>query len=325
MMRFLAGGLACIAAWTTMAQEPLLPDLAFDASVSPPGQFDTTARPGRLLFRFDSSIPNLGDGPFLLRANGVDAGSGREFVNQVIENSDDTETVRDAGEFVYNTDDFHMECFDWVAYRIREILPDDGVGQILRSGQKESVRITSSIAYQGGPPQGRRIFADLEGNHGIGVGYTDIYSAGLEFQWIDITGLPKGEYWLEQVVDPRDYILEKDETNNADIVKVTLEHPNQPDAPVHRADTGNFGVLDLDELLRVIQLYNAGAHQCAENTEDGYKVGAEDQDCQPHSTDFEDADFSLNLSELLRTIQIFAIGGYSSCESSGDGFCLVSP
>lgn len=306
------------------AGEPvqLLPDLIFSVQEAiDRNEIDTEMIPGRTLFRFESSIPNLGPGPFILESNRQPGTNGRELVDQVIQRDNLTTTRRDAGEFQYNTSNFHMECFDWVAYRVREVLPGDGVGEILRSGQKASVRITSTRTHPG-TTAGTRILANTSGRHGIGVGWTDIYGITLEPQWIDITGLKQGEYWIEQEVDPRNYILESDETNNVVRFKITLDDASQPLFETHRADTGAFGVLDLGEVLRVIQLYNAGGLQCAEDTEDGYAIGTDDPDCQPHTSDYAPEDWSISLSELLRALQIYAVGSYDYCGEGEDGICL---
>ncbi|MFM1919968.1 MAG: hypothetical protein RLZZ303_1602, partial [Candidatus Hydrogenedentota bacterium] len=76
-------------------------------------------------------------------------------------------------------------------------------------------------------------------------------------------------------------------------------------------------------LLRVVQFYNAGAYACAESeSEDGYEAGLGLRDCLPHSSDFQQQDWSISLSELLRLIQLYAIGGYRDCPGSEDGFCI---
>ena len=49
---------------------------------------------------------------------------------------------------------------------------------------------------------------------GISVGWADKYSWKLAFQWIDITGLPGGEYVLRTIVDPYDWFLETDNADN---------------------------------------------------------------------------------------------------------------
>jgi hypothetical protein len=310
-----------------------LPDLIFDPAEMVDNQVDTTTAPGRVLFRFSSSIPNIGLGPYRLQATGEDAGNGLQEVNQIISRSDDSTFTRDAGEFFYNPSSQEMEAVGWVAYRIREVLPGDGVGAILREGAKQSVRITSTRLHDGSlpnvPPSNERIIAS-GGNHGISVGYTDIYSKGLAYQWVDVTGLASGEYWIETEVDPADHIVESDESNNIARMKVNLTLP----PAVHSADWAGSGdgEITLSELLRVIQIYNVDGYCCADFptfTDDGFAVGACDYLlCAPHSADNRDGgpDWRIDLSELLRVIQIFNIGGYSHCPDAEppteDGFCL---
>ncbi|MEL7335938.1 MAG: lysyl oxidase family protein, partial [Planctomycetota bacterium] len=59
---------------------------------------------------------------------------------------------------------------------------------------------------------------------GISAGYSDVYSAALDDQWIDVTDVPDGTYWLEITADPEDNIREIDETNNRSRVQVTLQN-----------------------------------------------------------------------------------------------------
>jgi hypothetical protein len=79
----------------------------------------------------------------------------------------------------------------------------------------------------------------------------------------------------------------------------------------HKGDTDGNGRFDLSELLRVVQLYNAGAYTCsAEPTEDGYQVGDDGIAigvgvCVAHDIDFAGDLGVISLSELLRAIQLF--------------------
>ncbi|MFN8110355.1 MAG: lysyl oxidase family protein [Thermoleophilia bacterium] len=49
---------------------------------------------------------------------------------------------------------------------------------------------------------------------GISPGLGDFYWSQLEHQWVDVTGLPPGQYTLRSQVNPSGYILEQDATNN---------------------------------------------------------------------------------------------------------------
>jgi len=100
----------------------------------------------------------------------------------------------------------------------------------------------------------------------------------------------------------------------------------------HTADLDASGEIDLSEVLRVTQLYNASGLHCAdppESTEDGYEPGADDtqETCGPHDSDYNLQDWFISLSELLRVIQFFNTGNYFECPedtNSEDGYCALA-
>ena len=91
----------------------------------------------------------------------------------------------------------------------------------------------------------------------------------------------------------------------------------------HTADQDGSGSLELNELLRVVQLFNADVFSCAEATEDGYQTGSGDAGCAPHTADYAPLDWKLSLSELLRVVQLYNLGSFSPClvPEAEDGFC----
>ena len=97
-----------------------------------------------------------------------------------------------------------------------------------------------------------------------------------------------------------------------------------PDA-VHTIDQNADGVVALNELLRVIQLYNALRYGCMGGTEDGFEPGGLNEGCKNHDADYLAADFSIELSELLRQVQFFNLENYYYCPdevpSTEDEFC----
>lgn len=96
------------------------------------------------------------------------------------------------------------------------------------------------------------------------------------------------------------------------------------DDGVHSADTQLDGKIDLTELLRSVQLYNAGSIHCDGGSEDGYGLGAGSHTCGRYDADYAAPAWVLSLSELLRIVQLFNSGGYSICIGSEDGFCPLS-
>ncbi len=120
--------------------------------------------------------------------------------------------------------------------------------------------------------------------------------------------------------------------SDASLAHWTLE--DLPEVRTHSADTQPVGVPDqkisLHELLRVIQLFNAGAYQCSdEKTEDNYALGMrEDNSCTPHDSDYAPQNWWIEISELLRIIQLYNAGGYRDCSQENtpheaDGYCLL--
>ncbi len=68
---------------------------------------------------------------------------------------------------------------------------------------------------------------------GISSGFTDIYSENLDGMWINIPpGTCNGDYWIVYEVDPHNYFVESDETNNWTAVPYTLALQDAPGNPV---------------------------------------------------------------------------------------------
>jgi len=80
---------------------------------------------------------------------------------------------------------------------------------------------------------------------GVNVGRADVYSSSLQGQWIDVTGVPTGQYFLEITLDGENAMQELDETNNAKTFAVTVSgngtsggiQPDQFDAGGQHNDT----------------------------------------------------------------------------------------
>jgi hypothetical protein len=153
---------------------------------------------------------------------------GSQDVMQRVFRSDGSYTDRPAGRFVFHPEHNHIHLEDWAQYRLRKVTAGDGVGDIVAEGEKTSFCLRDSRMYDATLPnfRARSRYNECEGQvQGVSVGYEDVYLKNLPGQWIDITGLPSGQYWLESVVDPDDHILEADETNNVERVRVTISGP----------------------------------------------------------------------------------------------------
>jgi hypothetical protein len=115
-----------------------------------------------------------------------------------------------------------------------------------------------------------------------------------------------------------------DQTDGAEGKTVTSGSAScSPFAGIHGSDQDQDQRIGMQDLLRVVQLYNMQGYHCDDASEDGFAGGAGDTACMRHSADFGGAEFKIDLTEVLRQVQIFNYDGgtYHPCFGSEDGFC----
>lgn len=225
------GGTYVLQADTTHAPpvpvQNLLPDIIVRESDLYDNDISTTIIAGRTHLRLSNATANIGTGKLHI-FGGADNGDGTQEVIQRVYRDDGTWFDRVAGLFLFHPGHNHIHVEDWCEYRLRYVLPGDGVGDIVAKGRKTSFCVIDLTVYDSSLPgyvPGGEFNSCGSTIQGLSVGWADIYSKGLEGQNIDITGIADGEYWLESMADPEDTILESDETNNATRIKITLGSP----------------------------------------------------------------------------------------------------
>jgi hypothetical protein len=131
-----------------------------------------------------------------------------------------------AGEFVYHPGHGHIHFEGFATY---DLVLTDASGNVVASGGKTSFCLInirqplSDATADAGLVHGRG--GNSCGNiQGISTGYSDVYSASLDDQWIDVTDVADGQYYLEITTDPENNIQETDETNNTARVLVTINN-----------------------------------------------------------------------------------------------------
>jgi hypothetical protein len=202
---------------------PLLPDLVpWDQEFRGYNYdwfLDTQEISGRTLMRFSTASANIGDGPLILR-------EGQQRIHQ----SDGTFTERRAKDFVFHEAHGHFHAWNYAEYNLYEVAVDDGVGALVATSGKIGFCLIDNLIYDLSLPNpwpAAGPFGNCsDGLQGINVGRGDLYWASLPDQWIDITDVPDGLYWFETVIDPDDYMLELDETNNVLRTKVFFGAPH---------------------------------------------------------------------------------------------------
>ncbi|NUM52181.1 MAG: hypothetical protein HUU46_00930 [Candidatus Hydrogenedentes bacterium] len=213
----------------------LLPDMVVDTAFLEDHEIRTDIKPNKTHLIFSNAMANVGDGPlYVFGVNPKDKGADDETqkVKQRIFRSDGSHYNRVAGHFVYHSQHNHTHFEDWAIYRLREILPNDGVGDIIATSKKTSFCLLDSFEYDlslPNAPDNPEFISCSTDVQGISVGYEDLYDKSIPGQWIDITNVPNGDYWLESEVDPENNVLEKDDANNVGRIKVTVDKDTPPD------------------------------------------------------------------------------------------------
>ncbi|MCI0452470.1 MAG: pre-peptidase C-terminal domain-containing protein [Candidatus Latescibacteria bacterium] len=203
----------------------LLPDIIVRQDDLYDNQFVTSGSPPRTYIRFSNGTANVGDGKFYVYGTGVDNGDGTENIMQRIYYPGGGFIDRTAGQFVFHPSHNHIHVEEWCEYRVRQLLPNDGVGDIVVKGAKTSFCILDLDVYDPTLPNydpSGQFFSCSSTVQGLSVGWIDIYDKSLSGQSIDVTGVPAGTYWLESHADPNDDFLERDEANNTTRIKFTI-------------------------------------------------------------------------------------------------------
>jgi hypothetical protein len=188
--------------------------------------------PGRRLLRLTNTVANVGTGPVELRGGDTSLDGTQEVFQRIYDDASGF-TDRLAGTFVFHPTHGHIHFEDFTNYNLRTVTEGNGVGDIVASGEKVSFCLLDVREYDTslpGAPNAEQ-YESCNEFQGISVGWSDVYNASLANQWIDITDVPEGTYWLESVVDPSDRILESDETNNAARIMISLGPPPPDDFP----------------------------------------------------------------------------------------------
>jgi len=196
----------------------LLPDLISD----PPrpsffNELNTADGSTRLVVTFDGYVHNIGDGTLDVVGNPQEPSG----MKQQVRNGDDWEIVG-SPTVRYETDDGHnhFHLIEVIEY----VLWNELQGSQTAIGSKIGFCLVDSQQLEPGYEQSYSEDGDNfceEGNPGatalrmgISPGWRDIYDATTTLQWVDVSNVAPGRYWLGAITDPNNEILESNEDNN---------------------------------------------------------------------------------------------------------------
>lgn len=255
------------------------------------------------LLRFTTAFANKGAGNLEVYGGDVLENGNQEVLQRIY---DDEGGYRDrvAGEFTYHPGHGHIHFDGYAIYNLREIGPAGEVGEILATGGKISFCLIDITKYD--PNAGSSNYGSCGTTQGVTAGWSDVYSRHLADQWINISGIDDGDYYLEVVTDPEDQLLESDETNNTTIITVTIE--DGPGAQGDRFETNNT----------FATAYNLGMF--SERNEPGLSIHT-DQDVdfyQFNAVDHGEFSIHVNFSHELGNVDAFVYDEDFNVIASGD-------
>lgn len=222
----LSGGLLGLVAMPAgSTSEMLLPDLTtFGSHIQ---RTKIRRSRGQVRLHFGVPVVNVGRGP--LEMLGTRETTQEELRGtQVVYTSDGGKVTFDLGEWVYHDIHRHWHVADVADYRLL-----DASGNVVGRTPKVSYFLEDTRLFERALPGAprRKVYRfrrrDRSRNSrflrtGISVGWADVYDASVPGQYIDVTGLPKGDYILQVEVNPSGTLMESDRSNNVVSVPVKL-------------------------------------------------------------------------------------------------------
>ena len=187
---------------------------------------------------FESSVDNLGPGPLVIEGRRSSTAEPEMVADQTISQSDgSTRTVAGVGrlQYVYSEDHDHWHLLGFDRYELRRarnyalVAPDQKTGFCL--GDRYETETGSTAPGEPGKAFytsycGRTQTGLLSLVEGISPGYGDVYFANLEGQFVDVTGVGAGEYYLVHRVNADRKLAERSYRNNAASVRIALSWPD---------------------------------------------------------------------------------------------------
>ncbi len=186
------------------------------------------------LLRFSASLANMGPGPLLLRpTDGAVCPPGQHPADQLLHRDRNTDGTyqrqrdrvakrRHAGCMLKHPDHDHWHFDAMARYALRRA----GSTEPLAARNKVSFCLRDNIRVRNQPVVVRREhFGECSRNkrQGISPGWIDIYTADLSGQTLRLpAGLNRQLLCLDLEADPRDRLVETDETDNATTVALRI-------------------------------------------------------------------------------------------------------
>lgn len=207
--------------------------------IGKPSEIYETTYAGKSLLRATSDVESRGKGPMELR--GHRDGRHRMRVNERIHRkgggrlvlrTDATLHFTDVGAYFGGS---YWKVHQLARFELRRVGPQGRAGPVIRTGPKLNYCLRDLERTRPGrrSPQIRRYPGCNQDPYtkavtlGTSVGWSDIYPADYDKQWIDVSGL-RGCFLFTMTVDPKQLLFESNERDNSAQRRVRLPYPGQP-------------------------------------------------------------------------------------------------
>ncbi len=198
----------------------LLPDMVPTAPV----QIYITTTAGKKELHFSTTFYNQGKGPLEVIGH-TDKEKEITYASQYVFETDGPGVYKDIGNFVFHPGHSHWHVDNYVFYQLWSLDAGGELDKRLISTDKMSFCIwdefSKDLNLEGAPKS--RVFTRTcyRETQGMSVGWADTYSATVEGQEVDITGIPDGTYVFRTAINPDRKIEEENYDNNS--VDITVE------------------------------------------------------------------------------------------------------
>jgi hypothetical protein len=183
---------------------------------------DTRTIPGHTLLRFQGVIANVGAGPFEVYGSRPSTNVAEMSVQQhIYQTVGDYRSVPTTAVMFYAGDGHnHWHVKNLEGAQLTDVSGKHAGGAYAKTGFCFSDNAIYNSSVPGTPPTA--VYSGcangqpdaLECTPGLSIGWGDWYPASIAFQWIDITGLPYGNYRFWAYADPNGFFLESNKDNN---------------------------------------------------------------------------------------------------------------
>lgn len=198
-----------------------------DLRTLPPAdlQIDTSTKPGRKLLRFSNTVWNAGDGRLELRPENV-GGQTKAYQRLYTHDAAGAWSLlreEQAGTFDYHEAHLHWHFNKFAQYVVRRDVAGTVGPPLGFTGEKTTFCIIDTVkvaTLPHSPSRAQYTQCNQDSTTGISVGWGDKYGWWLDGQWVDVTGLADGVYWLESSATTK--LVETDTSNNAAATRFRL-------------------------------------------------------------------------------------------------------